>query len=52
MRYEEQYHKNRAMVIIGIYVVQMGVNKQITWLNQCVQHMIRVEEVWDIGDRF
>ena len=32
-------------------MAQMGVNVQITWLNQCVQHVIRVEEVLDIGDR-
>ena len=30
-------------------MVQMGVNVQITWWNQCVKHVIRVEEDWEIG---
>ena len=51
MTYEEQYHRNRAMVMICRYMAQMGVNEQITWRNQCVQHVIRVEEVWEIGAR-
>ena len=31
------------------YMAQISVNEQITWLNQCIQHAIRVEEVWDGG---
>ena len=34
------------MVTIFSYMAQMGVNEQITWLNQCVKHVIWVEEVW------
>ena len=48
---EEQYHINRAMDMICSYMAQMGVNEQITWLNQCVQHVIWVEEVCEIGAR-
>ena len=29
-------------------MAQMSINEQITWLNKCVQHVIRVEEVWYI----
>ena len=29
-------------------MVHMRVNEQITWWNQCVQHVILVDEVWDI----
>ena len=32
-------------------MAQMSVNEQITWLNQCVQHVIRVEEFSVIGSR-
>ena len=49
--YEDQYHINRAIVMICSYMAQMGVNDKINWQNQCVQHVIQVEEVWDIGDR-
>ena len=27
-------------------MAQMSVNKKITWLNQCVCHVILVEELW------
>ena len=30
-------------------MAQMSVNELITWRNNCVQHVIWVEEVWDIG---
>ena len=33
------------------YMAQMSINEQINWRNQCVKHVIRVEEVWEIGDR-
>ena len=36
---------------IWCYMVQMSVNKQTTWLNQCVQHVIQVEEVWQIREQ-
>ena len=51
LRYEEQNHRIRAMVMICSYMAQMGVNEQITWRNKCVQHVTRVEDVWEIGDR-
>ena len=50
MAYVDQYHRNRAMVMICSYMAQMGVNEQITWWDQCVQNVIQMEEVWDIGD--
>ena len=31
------------------YLALVRVNKQITWWNKCVQHVIWVEEVWEIG---
>ena len=37
--------------MIWCYVAQMGVNEKINSQNQCIQHMIRVEEVWEIEDR-
>ena len=43
LRYEDRYRRNIAMVIIWWYMAQMSVNEQITWLNQCVQHVIRFE---------
>ena len=46
MRYEEQYHRNIEMVMIWCYMAQMGVNDQITWGGQWVQHVIQVEGVW------
>ena len=30
------------------YMAQMRVNDKITWLNQCVQNVIQVKEVWQI----
>ena len=51
LRYEEQYHSNIAMFVICSYMAQMGVNKKINWLNKCIQNVIQVEEVWEIGDR-
>ena len=30
-------------------MAQMNFNKQIIWLNQCVQHVIQDEKVWYIG---
>ena len=43
------YHRNRVMVMIWYHMAQMSVNWKIIWLNQCVHHVIRVEEVWEIG---
>ena len=37
--------------MIWCYMDQMSVNDQITWYNKCVQYMIWVEEVWDIGNQ-
>ena len=37
--------------MIWCYMAQMSVNEKITQGNQCVQHMIWVEEVWETGDR-
>ena len=31
------------------YLEQVSGNKQITWLNKCVQHVIWAEEIWYIG---
>ena len=39
------------MVMICIYMAHMSVNDQMTWKNKCVQHVIWVEEVWEIGAR-
>ena len=49
--YEEKHHRNRAMVMICSYMAQMGVNEKMTWRNQCVQHMVLVKEVCEIGAR-
>ena len=43
LRYEGKYHINRAMVMIWWYMVEMSINKQITWLNHCVRRVIWVE---------
>ena len=51
LTYKEQYHINRAMVMVCRYIAQMGVIEQITWWNKCLQHVIWVEEIWEIGDR-
>ena len=42
LSYEDQYQRNRAMVLIWCYMAQMSVNEQITWRNQFVQYVIRV----------
>ena len=34
--YGDQYHRNRAMVMIWCYMAQMSVNNQTTRLNKCV----------------
>ena len=34
--------------MIWCYMANMSIDERITWRNQCVQNMIRVEEVWDI----
>ena len=34
---------------IWCYLAQGSVNKRITWLNKCLQHVIRFKEVWQIG---
>ena len=31
------------------YLAQVIINKQITWLNYCVQHVICVQKFWQIG---
>ena len=31
VRYEDKYHRNRAMVIIWCYMAHMSVNERITW---------------------
>ena len=49
LSYEEKYFRYITMVMIWFYIVQMSVNDRITWCNQCVQNVIRVEAVWDIG---
>ena len=51
LRYEGQYHIIRTMVIIWCNMEQMSINGKIShWWNQCVQNVICVGEVWDIGD--
>ena len=50
LRYERKDHRNRTMVMKScFYMAQMSVNGIITWLNQCVQHVILVEKVLEIG---
>ena len=34
--------------MIWCYMAHMRVNEQISWLNNCVHHVIWVEEVWEI----
>ena len=36
-----------TIVMMCCYTVQID-NDQITWINQCGKHVMRVEEVWDI----
>ena len=48
--YEGKDNINSKMVMKRwCYLSQVRVNKITTWLHQCVQHIIWVEEVWDIG---
>ena len=35
--------------MIWCNMVQMIINEHITWRNQCIRPVIRVEKVWDIG---
>ena len=50
LRYEGQYHRNGTMVMKNWwYMAQMSNNEWITWWTQCVQSVIWVEEVWEIG---
>ena len=30
------------------YMAHMSVNQLINWLNKCIQHVIQVDEVWQI----
>ena len=45
---EDYDHIDIPMVMIWCYMVQIGMNEQMTLWNQCVQNVTRVEEFWDI----
>ena len=34
---------------VWCYIAEISLNKKTTWLNQCLRHLILVEEFWDIG---
>ena len=37
------------MVMIWCYMAHMIVIDKINWRNQCVQHVIQFEKVWETG---
>ena len=44
--YEDWGHRNSTMFMKnGLCLAQVSVHKEITWWNQCVQNMIRVDKV-------